>query len=249
MRFPELVAHRGYALRYPENTLAACAAAFEAGARNIEIDVQVSADGTPFLYHDATLERVSRRSGSLVDLTDAEVAELRAGEPDRFGDTFADEPVASLEGFCDLLGRHPDVSRAFVEVKPVAIERHGAHATLRAVLERVAPVRERCVLISFSGAFLSAARRESGLELGLILATWSQLEGDDARELGAEYTFCNHRRLPARGSFGRPGTRFAVYEVADPRRAIALGSRGAELVETSAIAEMNAAFARMDGAR
>jgi len=249
MRFPELVAHRGYALRYPENTLAACAAAFEAGARNIEVDVQISADGTPFLCHDATLERVCGRPVSLADLTDAEVAELCASEPERLGATFAREPVASLEAFCDLLGRSPDARRAFIEVKPVAVDRHGARATLRAVLERLEPVRERCILISFSAELLTAARGERGLELGLILADWGQLESDDARRLAPEYTFCDHRKLPPAGSFERPGTRFAVYEVVDARQALDLAARGADFVETFAIVEMIAAFARMGAAR
>ena len=40
---PDLVAHRGYALRYPENTLAAFQAAITAGARFVECDVQLSA--------------------------------------------------------------------------------------------------------------------------------------------------------------------------------------------------------------
>ena len=57
----ELVAHRGYAARYPENTRESLAAAVRAGARFLEFDVQLSADGVPVLLHDVTL---SARPGS-----------------------------------------------------------------------------------------------------------------------------------------------------------------------------------------
>jgi len=39
MSHPELVAHRGYAFRYPENTLLAIKAAVDAGAKFVEFDV------------------------------------------------------------------------------------------------------------------------------------------------------------------------------------------------------------------
>ena len=55
MDIPELVAHRGYALHYPENTLIGIEAAIRAGARYVEVDVQLSADKVPVLFHDRTL--------------------------------------------------------------------------------------------------------------------------------------------------------------------------------------------------
>jgi len=51
-----LVAHRGWQRRYPENTLPAIKGALDAGARYIEVDVQLSADGVPVLFHDRTLQ-------------------------------------------------------------------------------------------------------------------------------------------------------------------------------------------------
>ena len=46
-----IVAHRGYAWRYPENTLEAFQAAVDVGARWVEVDVQLY-DGVPVLSHD-----------------------------------------------------------------------------------------------------------------------------------------------------------------------------------------------------
>jgi glycerophosphoryl diester phosphodiesterase len=66
---PTLVAHRGYAAHWPENTLPALDAAVAAGARWVEVDVQLCADGVPVLLHDADLERVTGRALSVFDLS------------------------------------------------------------------------------------------------------------------------------------------------------------------------------------
>ncbi|HEX5567337.1 MAG TPA: glycerophosphodiester phosphodiesterase [Streptomyces sp.] len=52
------VAHRGHPYRERENTLPSVRAALTAGADAVEVDVRLTADGTPVLLHDATLERL-----------------------------------------------------------------------------------------------------------------------------------------------------------------------------------------------
>lgn len=49
-----IVAHRGYAWKHPENTLEAFQAAVDAGAKWVEVDVQLR-DGIPVLAHDPLL--------------------------------------------------------------------------------------------------------------------------------------------------------------------------------------------------
>lgn len=64
------IAHRGYG--EPENSLLAIAAArrlFDA----IEVDIQVTADGVPVVFHDRTLERLCAHSGCLEKMTFAEL--------------------------------------------------------------------------------------------------------------------------------------------------------------------------------
>jgi glycerophosphoryl diester phosphodiesterase len=51
MRTPELIAHRGDTLHYPDNTRPAFEAALRAGATYVEIDVQLTADRVPVLFH------------------------------------------------------------------------------------------------------------------------------------------------------------------------------------------------------
>jgi glycerophosphoryl diester phosphodiesterase len=59
----------------PENSRAAISAAIDAGYA-IEIDLQLSRDGVPMVFHDETLERLTPRDGWLCDLTAAELATI-----------------------------------------------------------------------------------------------------------------------------------------------------------------------------
>ncbi|WP_122088594.1 glycerophosphodiester phosphodiesterase [Halalkalicoccus subterraneus] len=65
---PAMIAHRGYAGRYPENTLRAVEAASETAAM-IEIDIVPTADGEVVVFHD---DRLSGRDGGTKGLTDVE---------------------------------------------------------------------------------------------------------------------------------------------------------------------------------
>jgi glycerophosphoryl diester phosphodiesterase len=60
---PRLIAHRGGGALAPENTLAGLRTAASLGYRGVEFDVMLSADGTPVLIHDETLERTTDGRG------------------------------------------------------------------------------------------------------------------------------------------------------------------------------------------
>ena len=60
--------HRGYSLRYPENTLPAFEAARAWGATTVEIDVVLTADGEAVVLHDLTLDRTTDGHGYAADL-------------------------------------------------------------------------------------------------------------------------------------------------------------------------------------
>ena len=57
--YPRWIAHRGAGRLAPENTLAAFRLGAAYGYRMFECDVKLSADGVPFLLHDATLTRTT----------------------------------------------------------------------------------------------------------------------------------------------------------------------------------------------
>ena len=74
----EIIAHRGYSARAPENTVASVRAALTAGATAVEWDLQVSASGTPYLFHDDSLDRTTNGVGLFAESTDAVIDRLEA---------------------------------------------------------------------------------------------------------------------------------------------------------------------------
>ncbi|CAN5137477.1 hypothetical protein BH24PSE2_BH24PSE2_04570 [soil metagenome] len=236
-RKPELIAHRGFASRYPENTRIALRAALEAGARYVEFDVQLTADGVPVLLHDADLTRTAGVRADVLDLTLRKLVGLRVNEPDRFGDAF-NEPIPVLDDVARLLHDWPNVT-AFVEIKRASLRRFGIPVVLERVIKSLAPVIDRAVLLSFEFHALPEARRLGARAIGWVIDAWHDRIRGAAEKLAPEYLFLDHRLLPpAPAPLWAGPWRWAVYEVVDPEHALALAERGVDFIETMAIGPM-----------
>jgi len=227
-----VVAHRGLSRIRPENTRSAVWAALQAGVPRIEIDVQLSLDGVPLLHHDADLLRMTGKAGDLRKMKFAAIRRLSCGEPGRFGSRFRTERPAALAELAEEL-EASSLKTLFVELKEESLRRFGRAFMLRAVAEALAPIRNRCVLISFDAEALALARETTRFPVGPVLRPSA-----DARALAAglkpEWMFVDKRLLPKQGAlrarFG--GARVCVYEVPDPVEARGLFARGIEAVET-----------------
>lgn len=246
MSGPELIAHRGYAHEYPENTLIAVAAAVAAGARFVEVDVQLSQDRIPVLFHDRTLNRLCGVDGAVHERSWAQLRALRAAEFARFGYKFADNRLTSVHEFAQFLRAHPHVT-AFVEIKRIAVEQFGIDVVLDCVSRELAGLDAQVVLISFSLEVLAAARRRpqharGWHALGAVIDTWRERLQPAILRLAPEYLFCDVDGLPRWRGLRFGHARVAIYEVADAALAQRLHRRGAALIETFAIRELAAAL-------
>lgn len=72
-------AHRGGALLWPEHTMLAYDNAMAAGSDVLELDVHATADGVMVLMHDDVVDRTTDGTGTIKDLTWAELSALDAG--------------------------------------------------------------------------------------------------------------------------------------------------------------------------
>lgn len=237
---PELVAHRGYPRRFPENTLVGMEAAIDAGAVYLETDVQLTRDLVPVLFHDASLRRVCGMEGGVSHYTFEELRRFSAAEAGRFGARYAHERIPALAEFATLLARQPQVG-AFVELKREALDSFGVETVLARVFAELQAVRDRCVLISFSLEPLAAAKR-AGWRVGAVIERWRERKHPQLLQLAPEFLFCDVNGLPWWGKLRYPGARVAVYEVDDPALARKLAVRGADLIETFAVGELRAAI-------
>jgi len=94
----KITAHRGYSSRYPENTMIAFQKAAEAGADEIEIDVQLSKDGRVVVYHDEATDRLTGEKGFIRDFRFDELEKLNAAKMVH-GDKFGFVPMPSLDEY------------------------------------------------------------------------------------------------------------------------------------------------------
>jgi glycerophosphoryl diester phosphodiesterase len=227
---PTLVAHRGHAAHWPENTLASLEAAVAGGARWVEVDVQLCADGVPVLVHDVNLERISGRALSIFELSSDALAEVPVSEPGRFGEKFAELRMLTLVQFASWLAGHPHVT-AFVEFKEESIARFGRNAVAAAGIAAMAPARSRWVPLSFDYEILALVA-DTGLEdLGWVVRGFDAAVAERARDLPARWLFCNHLKLPD-GPLARGPWDWVLYEVGDAATARKLMARGARWLET-----------------
>lgn len=139
-------AHRGGAAEAPENTVASFAHALSLGYRYLETDVRATSDGVVVAFHDATLDRVSDRSGAVAELPWSELAgvELAGGER-----------VSRLD---ELLERWPN-TRWNIDAKDDT-----AVGPLIEVIRRTGTLARVC-LTSFSDQRVTRLRRALGPEL------------------------------------------------------------------------------------
>lgn len=230
---PEIVAHRGDAERFPENTLPALAAALDYGLGWVEFDVQLSADLVPWVVHDAQLERTTGLPGVLLNLDSQTLDRIEACEPARFGERHRGTALPRLSAVAELLGRHPR-ARAFVELKRASLFHHGHEACLTRVLQELQPIASQSILISFDADACRMARDMGGLPVGWVFDGAPAEHLAIAEALQPEYLFCDQQALLP-GEMLPPGPwRWAAYEVTTAAEARSLHARGVALVESMA---------------
>lgn len=235
--YPRWVAHRGAGKLAPENTLAAFRLGAQHGYRMFECDAKLSADGVPFLMHDAALDRTTNAreifgpaaSNLGGDHAWSALARLDAGG--WHSRAFAGEALPTLENvsrFCLANGYFLNI-----EIKPTpGTERETGEVVARHAdrLWNNAPVPP--LLTSFrpealEGAMATAANLPRGLLLDTLWKGWLET----ALMLECAAIVCNHA-LWDRSSVNQAqsaGFRCLSYTVNDEwaaQRLVDLGTDG-----------------------
>ncbi len=196
--YPFWIAHRGAGKLAPENTLAALRLGAQNGYRMFECDVKLSADGVPFLMHDATLTRTTNATTRLPECASATagdhdwaaLSQLDAGS--WHSRAYAGEPLPTLESiarFCQANGHALNI-----EIKPTpGTERHTGEVVASHAMRLWQGASVAPLLTSFSPDALQGARHSApGLPRGLLLASlpadWLQA----SLALGCVAVVCNH---------------------------------------------------------
>jgi len=235
--YPRWVAHRGAGKLAPENTLAAFRLGAQHGYRMFECDAKLSADGVPFLMHDATLDRTTNAKEVFGPAPSnvggehpwAQLARLDAGS--WHSRSFAGEPLPTLENasrFCIANGFFlnieikptPGTERATGEV----VARHAARLWNDTA---VPPLLTSFRTESLEGALATAAQLPRGLLLDTLWDGWFEA----AKKLEVTAIVCNQSLWDATTvkRAHDAGWRCLSYTVNDEwaaQRLLALGTDG-----------------------
>lgn len=241
-QLPDIIAHRGNAIEFPENTLQALESAVSLGVRHVEFDVQLTADRVPVVIHDADLARVGNRPESVHTLSWSQLAAIPVGEVNRLGDRFAGTYAPSLAQAVDAIAGWGNVT-AFVEVKRSSLRQFGRETVLRRMVDVLQPALNHCVLISFDLAAVRILRLMTGARIGWVLERYDADSLREATEVAPEFLFCNLERIPTDTEKLWPGPwGWAIYEVRDLETARHCRELGARYVETMAVRSLRAAY-------
>ncbi len=240
MSAPKIVAHRGYAAEYPENTLLALNQALKLGAPFVEFDVQISADAIPVLLHDVSLERTCDTDQAVFDLTFNQIRHLQACETKRFARKYLNAGVGipSLKDAIYLLKNYPN-AKAFVELKEDSLLKHGIEKSMKNIMKVIEPALDQCIIISYHTLAIRCARAMGAQQIGWVMKEWSETTRSTATELAPDYLFCNYKKVPFKNGGLWPGPwQWVLYEITNPELALALHKRGANLIETMDIKQI-----------
>lgn len=157
-RRPLVIAHRGGAGLWPENTLYAFGRAAALGVDVIELDVRSTADGALVVFHDAKVERTTDGGGPVGALKLEEVKRLDAAyrwSPDG-GKTFP------LRGGGVVVPTLEEVFAALPEMRFVIEPKRGASSVGESLCRvvRARGMTEKVLVASFTQTVLDEFRRE-----------------------------------------------------------------------------------------
>lgn len=152
-----VIAHRGASRVCPENTLAAFDEALHQGCDGIELDLQLSLDGHPMVYHDRTLFRAGGGRKRLHQLKRNELRQLQPGK--RVAARFRNQRMSTLS---EVLRRYGKKTRLLLELKArggANAERHRelARATCKEILRK--KLESDVMLLCFDPDVLAECRR------------------------------------------------------------------------------------------
>jgi glycerophosphoryl diester phosphodiesterase len=238
--YPFWIAHRGAGKLAPENTLAAFRVGASHGYRAFECDVKLSADGVPFLLHDATLQRTTRERGLAADRAWNELSCIDAGG--WHSRAFAGEPIpslASIAGYCLRNGFALNI-----EIKPTpGAETETGRVVADAAAGLWADSAVKPLLSSFNPDALAAAQSaQPGLPRALLLDTLRLGWLDEAHALGCVAIVANYGVLDSAviARVHADGLRALTYTANDPATVRWLVDCGIDGIITDAVDRFSA---------
>lgn len=225
-----LIAHRGASAYAPENTLEAVRLAAKMGAKWVETDVQLTADGQLVMIHDATLDRTTNGNGFVVRTRLEDIKTLDSGG--WYSAEYEGARIATLEEY--LITILEEGLNLQLELKEISgMEEPLVEATCEMV-QKLWPMGENGLFLSgFSERCMRlAAQCLPDVPRGLATAAMPQdpmarLHEANCQILHLQASFVSEQDLER---LCADGIEFAIATVNDPDEAQYFLERGAQSV-------------------
>ncbi|WP_028550757.1 glycerophosphodiester phosphodiesterase [Paenibacillus sp. UNC451MF] len=150
------IAHRGYPVKFPENTLSSFQAAIDLSFTHLELDVHLSKDGIPVLMHDYAVDRITNGKGLIRELTLSELKQLRVE---------GKEEIPTLEEAMKLLKGNISV---LIEIKQAGDMYPGLEEKVLDIVRRTNTL-DQSRIIGFDHFSIARMRQlDPDIELGMI---------------------------------------------------------------------------------
>ncbi|AMB98850.1 glycerophosphodiester phosphodiesterase [Aerococcus urinaehominis] len=183
----KVIAHRGYSKLYPENTMLAFKKAAEYDIYGIELDVQLSKDGTVVICHDESVERTSNGQGEIKDLTINELKELTfdKGMASAQGQVHEDITIPTLDEFLAWIQPHPLIIN--IELKTNLYSYPGIEKKVAQLIDQYG-LADRTIVSSFNHESLMTFKELAPhVKLGFLTAQQLYQAGDYCARNGVQY--------------------------------------------------------------
>lgn len=227
---PLAFAHRGLSSLYPENTMAAYAAARKAGIPGIELDVHLTKDRKLVVFHDDTTKRIV--DGPALSLEGSDYLLLSSLDIGSWKDSaFSGERMPLLDNVFEEFGATQYID---IEIKSRTTKDAGLELLLAETIRRYG-MEKRCIVSSFNPFSLRRFKTVMpNLPTAIIWSDstelyWFLRQGEgrwigDVDVLKPEHVLLKRKRLFA--SLRRPLLPWTVDTEADAERVISLGAAG-----------------------
>lgn len=242
MHATELIAHRGYSSKYPENTLASIEAALSAGAKFVECDIQMMADDEFILMHDNNLKRSSGINKSVFSLTSSTIRNFQADYYSVFSGQFSGIKITLLDHALSLFKQFPDAT-FLIEIKEDSLNEYGVEHVMKKLLSQLKSIKDRCYIISFNTEAIEYTKNNSDFKTGFVLHRYDEASHKQADLLNPDMLICNYKKLPELNATGHfpdntlwPGEwLWALYLMDNAQLALDYGNAGINFIETDHI--------------
>tara|TARA_R110001592_G_scaffold16881_9_gene71622 strand:+ start:48431 stop:49177 length:747 start_codon:yes stop_codon:yes gene_type:complete len=101
LKLPRIIGHRGAAGYAPENTFESIHTAADMGVEWVELDVKLTKDEVPIIFHDDLLDRTTNSTGLVAETLYKDIKELDCGS--WYGESFIGAQIPTLENVIDVL--------------------------------------------------------------------------------------------------------------------------------------------------